>query len=365
MESYSRRKNKKMIKALLWKSSQKLIKAQNKRIVIFGAGNTSELYVKCLKTEHITPFCWFDNDKRKIGNCVIWGGGSKIFSPDKIEKDMFVLISSRNRNMFDSISRQLDGIKIPYMGIDEYVFAKRTDELLSCIQLLEDDKSVEIFSELIRCRIKNLPIPDSVFEGNQYFCLPRFAAFNPKETFVDCGAFCGDTTEQFIFKRFGSFNKIFAFEPDKKNFTALKKRVARLTEEWALEENKIICIQAGIGLKTEQGSIEEKNDAGSRISLTKDITDCANTIMIYALDDYFKNQCISFIKADIESYEIDMLRGAELTIKRDHPKLAIAIYHNASDMYQILLYLHSLNAGYKFAIRHHTPDDYDTILYAY
>ena len=87
--------------------------------------------------------------------------------------------------------------------------------------------------------------------------------------------------------------------------------------------------------------------------------------MVYALDDYFKDKSVTFIKADIESYELDMLIGAEKIIRRDRPKLAIAIYHNASDMYQILLWLHSLGMGYKFAVRHHTPDLYDTILYAY
>ena len=62
---------------------------------------------------------------------------------------------------------------------------------------------------------------------------------------------------------------------------------------------------------------------------------------------------------------MDMLRGAEKVILRDLPKIAVCIYHNASDMYQILNWLADLNLGYKFSIRHHTSNLYDTILYAY
>jgi hypothetical protein len=96
-----------------------------------------------------------------------------------------------------------------------------------------------------------------------------------------------------------------------------------------------------------------------------DKTDGTEEIPLYALDDYFKEQKVSFIKADIESYELDMLRGAESIIKRDKPLLAVCIYHNASDMYTIPLFIKELNNNYKLKIRHHTYSLLDTVLYAY
>jgi hypothetical protein len=88
-------------------------------------------------------------------------------------------------------------------------------------------------------------------------------------------------------------------------------------------------------------------------------------VVIYALDDYFKNQKIHFIKADIESYEFDMLSGAQLIIKRDKPLLAVSIYHNASDIYTLPLYIKELDKKYKIMIRHHTYTVADTVMYAY
>ena len=86
---------------------------------------------------------------------------------------------------------------------------------------------------------------------------------------------------------------------------------------------------------------------------------------VYALDDFFRDKKIGFLKADIESWESDMLLGAISIIKRDKPKMAIAIYHNAADMCYILDWIDKLNLGYKFSIRHHTPTETDTTLYAY
>lgn len=98
-----------------------------------------------------------------------------------------------------------------------------------------------------------------------------------------------------------------------------------------MEENKIVPVFAGVG--------EEDN--------------------VY----YFKNTKVDFLKADIESYEFDMLLGAKNILKRDKPKLAIAIYHNAYDMYNILDWLDNLKLGYKFYIRQHSVRDTEKLLY--
>ena len=184
-----------------------------------------------------------------------------------------------------------------------------------------------------------------------------------KETFVDCGAFVGDSVEKYIFSHEGTFGKIIAFEPDTVNYRAMEYRVERLNREWALAPDKIQLVNAGVGLKSTSGAIENHNGLRSIISERTQAT--GDAIKIYALDDYFATQRIDFLKADIESFELDMLRGAEAIIRRDLPKIAVCIYHNASDMYRILLWLDSLNLNYKFSIRHHGALYSETVLYAY
>ena len=73
----------------------------------------------------------------------------------------------------------------------------------------------------------------------------------------------------------------------------------------------------------------------------------------------------TFLKADIESYEYNMLLGAKNTIKTYMPKMAICIYHNAVDFYSIPLLINLYSKDYKMSVRHYTGSISDTVLYAY
>ncbi len=57
---------------------------------------------------------------------------------------------------------------------------------------------------------------------------------------------------------------------------------------------------------------------------------------------------------DIEGSEILALKGAERTIRRFKPKLAISIYHVFTHYFEAILFLHALNLGYRFHIEHYT-----------
>ena len=252
---------------------------------------------------------------------------------------------------------------VDFLYIDEYVFAKRSNEILKCLELLKDEESVETYSEIIECRLTGRLPSTKFINREQYFALPEFFMVNEKETFVDCGAFVGDSIEKYIFAHDGTFGKIIAFEPDVVNFRAMKARVERFNMEWAFPAKKIQLVNAGVGRKTTVGVIEEHNRLGSIVSEGK--ISAGDSIKIFALDDFFAEQKINFLKADIESFEFDMLQGAEKIIRRDLPKIAVCIYHNASDVYRILLWLNDLNLGYKFSIRHHGASYSETVLYAY
>jgi FkbM family methyltransferase len=73
---------------------------------------------------------------------------------------------------------------------------------------------------------------------------------------------------------------------------------------------------------------------------------------------------VDFIKMDIEGAELFALKGAEKTIKKYHPGLAISIYHSLDDFLDIPEYIQSLKMGYKFFIRHFTIHAEETILFA-
>ena len=85
---------------------------------------------------------------------------------------------------------------------------------------------------------------------------------------------------------------------------------------------------------------------------------------IVRMDDHLRDEPVSFIKMDIEGAEMSALRGAEQLIRRDHPDLAVCVYHSISDLFEIPLYIHSLVPEYRLYLRHHTPVFCETVCYA-
>lgn len=67
---------------------------------------------------------------------------------------------------------------------------------------------------------------------------------------------------------------------------------------------------------------------------------------------------------DIEGAEYKALLGAEKTIKKYKPKLAICIYHKPEDVWEIPMLIHKINPNYRFYVRHYSLTTPETILYA-
>lgn len=55
--------------------------------------------------------------------------------------------------------------------------------------------------------------------------------------------------------------------------------------------------------------------------------------------------------------------GAKNTIQKLKPKIAISVYHKTADLWEIPLKVLEINPDYKFYLRHHSHDVYDTVLY--
>jgi FkbM family methyltransferase len=332
--------------------------------------------------EGIHPVYYIDNSEAKQGTVF---QGVPVISVEKLvslqhtfSKPILVLICSAQISVCNQIQSQLQKCGLTYTMVDAYVFRKNKQLIKDVYDLLEDDFSKDIYIAIIQSRINNTPIPESIVSNEQYFLLPQFLERSEKEVFVDIGAYVGDTVEQYINKKSGIFGKIYAFEPDTLNFSALNYRSLRLKKEWAFSDDKLTLIHAGVGAKTERKLFMTQHvggDAGGGGGISSsarlganfvaDKKENAEEIMIYTIDDYFNNQQVGFIKADIESYELDMLHGAESVIKRDKPLLAISIYHNASDIFTIPLFIKQLCGSYILKIRHHKYKFDDTVLYAY
>ena len=184
------------------------------------------------------------------------------------------------------------------------------------------------------------------------------------DIFVDCGAFVGDTIEEFISQHDGVFHKIIAFEPESRNRLAMEKRVRRLNAEWGFSPEQIAVYPYGLSDVSSVSYVRSHCESGIFSSLVSTPDDKTEEIQTVALDDFLP-EGFTFLKADIESYEYKMLLGAQKTIRKYRPRLAICIYHNAVDFYSVPLLVKELCPDYRLTVRHHNIDVNDTMLYAW
>lgn len=229
---------------------------------------------------------------------------------------------------------------------------KETKEYLNLWQeiydALFDEESRKTFLDVFKYRLT----ADSQYMKNyqvrihdQYF--EDFMNFK-NEIFVDAGGFDGDTSEIFA-QRHPDYRKILFIEPSMKNMVAARKRLA------AFERIDFFPI----GLSNTKARLSFNQDGGSASSV---IDDGSETIDVDKLDQIVIEP-VTFIKMDLEGWEIPALEGAQKRIMLDHPKLAIAVYHNSSDFRVIYTFIKKFNLNYRIYLRHYTQGWSETIMF--
>jgi len=218
---------------------------------------------------------------------------------------------------------------------------------------LADEKSKKTYLAMIYFRQthRKKDYPFLLFENNIYFI--DEIKFQQEEVFIDCGAYNGDTIKRFL-NVCQDYKQIIAFEPEQNNFFILYEKF--------LKNPKITLINAGTSDVKGEASFVGIGIAG-RISTDDEKTE-STKIKTQTIDN-LKLEKVTFIKMDVEGAELNSLKGAEKTIIRDKPKLAISIYHSNEDMIDIAEYIHKIVPEYKLYVRQHIaiPTTAETVLY--
>jgi FkbM family methyltransferase len=168
------------------------------------------------------------------------------------------------------------------------------------------------------------------------------------EVFVDAGGYDGDTTEIFA-ERYPDYRKIIFFEPSALNMAAARKRLG------GLRDIDYRCI----GLSDAAGTLSFDAGLGSASAVQ---TGAGGVVEVDTLD-HAVSKPVSFIKMDLEGWEMKALAGAKQHIAQDRPKLALAVYHQAADFRLTNQYLNSFDHGYKVYLRHYTQGWSETVMF--
>lgn len=332
-------------------------------IALFGAGQFGRASLEYLKKNGYKVVCFIDNSPQKQGATI--DGIAVVAKDDRLARSAGVILITA-KHAVGAISASLN-VKTPKMPFDAWFLMRNFGKYTNLREnVFNDPRSKECLDGVMLTMLTgDETYCTSVMDFNQYFCLPQFVNVGT-DSFVDAGAYVGDTAEKFIFANNGAFKHIYAFEPCGPQMAALKKRKDRLVEEWALNSEDFTIVNAGLGQIDSFANINV--DQGYLLGANLKISDTGasnSDIKVFSLDSYIKDKQVTFIKADIEGMEMEMLRGAANTIKSNKPKMALSVYHKPDDLISISEFVLNIDRNYVLALRHHSPLLMDTTLYCW
>lgn len=338
-------------------------------IFIFGAHKVGANLKKECDKKNIRTIGFFDNDDSKENQKL---HNLKIFKPDSENtKNKFIVVASGRYS--NQIIKQLSQYNCTPINIHkfQYLFNLRhqaessfknfknslhlnKDNVLMAFNRLCDDESKQTFIGLLKLRIElEISYTDSFkCDFNDEYIDSKFISKEDMTSFIDVGAYDGDTLDR-IERKLAPAKIAHLFEPE------IAPYIRGLSKY--KERDSIYIFNFGLSDKMHKVSYESEYTFDSP---NNNQIATSPTIQFLELDKLRIHEP-SFIKIDVEGGELNVLRGAQETIKKYKPKLAVCAYHRASDYWEIIKYVTNLNQYYKVGMRHYSDILDDTTLYFY
>ncbi|MDK2801993.1 MAG: FkbM family methyltransferase [Oscillospiraceae bacterium] len=327
------------------------LKKSDKPIFLYGMGNGASKILNIFKKYEIKCSGIFASDNFVRGH---FFEGFKVLKYSKVVEDFkdFIIVMAfavKTLDMIDmvyNLSKKhiLVSPDVPVAGEGVFnldFYNKNLDEINKAYNLLFDDVSKKVFVDILNFKIsgKISYLLDCQTSREEVF--ENILKLSNTESFIDAGAYNGDTVLEFLKFTSGEYENIIAIEPDQKNFKKLSKTI---------KENGISKITSfNLGIWNKKGSIGFFHESGRSSFLSNS---SISKVDVDTIDNICENNSISFIKYDVEGYEKEAIEGSLNSIKRYKPKLEIAGYHRNEDIFSLPILINSIDKDYKIYLRH-------------
>ena len=364
----------------------------NNKLVLYGAGRFGVFAALVLSARGCAPCCFCD---KNISDGVEPITGLPIISPEKLKSgysDAQIIITAFTQKVIDTIWADLNAAGIDKSRVSQFYSLQdaclQNKELINYIarhgfrfqsittlsSILKDrlqitdeiikvddiyfyydiraPGSFKIIADVFLCYFAGLPhtrenvgIIESICGNHAYLLDDENTPMmiNPNDVVIDAGALYGE----FSLLAAKVFNaEVYAFEPSSSNYEKLLKTIA-------LNDcgDRIHAVMAGLGNCSAQLRFLNNltNSAGSKISNQGDELVSVTTVDGFVAENNLSR--VDFIKADIEGYEREMLKGAVKTLRELAPKLSLCTYHLNDDPVMLRALISKANPAYKFEQR--------------
>ena len=221
-------------------------------------------------------------------------------------------------------------------GLFNNEYAQSNKENLELVySRLADEKSRETFRCIIRYKLSGRL--DYLYQCEVRADEPydTFLKFSDNESYIDLGAYTGDTVSDFV-SRVKGYNSVTAVEPDKKSFRKLTANTESLKNFKAI--NACVSDKSGTETFSMRGGRNSSLGSGAEI----------RSVTV----DEVAEKGATFIKADVEGGESKAIAGAKNTILKYKPKIQLACYHRNEDLFALPEAVYAIRNDYKLYLRH-------------
>lgn len=349
------------------------IKREPAPVVLWGAGELSWYILSYLRSHDIEPMYMCDNNPVKQDTFHL---GLPVYSYEILKKKLTAqggkchFVVSTGPQYKDTILSQLAaaneknsvwylrgyevcGEKISYQYVCQHL--PQFEEAYSS---LSDTCSKKVFINVLNAKLSgDFSLYSQIMSQSEFFD-DGIISLNEHEVFLDVGAYKGKDIVNFVHYTQGKYDRIIALEPDVHS-------LAILQENMKVQGIKEVEVHIkGAWNKHTFLRFYDGREGSSRVSENISGAFPATSIEVDSVDSILNGRRVTYISMDIEGAEYNALLGAEQTIKKWKPKMAVCVYHKREDLFALLLLLKSFIPNYSFYMRHYSDNQTETVLYA-
>jgi len=333
----------------------------DKTVVYWGAGRRLNVFLTefCIASNRLPLPDYICDSTRTIEEESI--GGVPVISFDEVKKmkaaDTIIVMTA---GLLD-LQAQVVKSELYYFpmyhcrAFEVYFYLKEHEQQYEhSLSLLHDEHSREVYQQCLTGVMKGAFWDQSLYEPSAYFDNDVVGPLGNNERMVFAGAFNGKHIDRMLLSN--PAVKVDAFEPS-------SRWSAYLRDKFSANNNVNIHNKILWNQYEDLAFLEDEGNGGLDAHVGTGGGD--STVQGVPIDDYIDGP-VTHIALDVEGSEQHVLKGAELTIARDRPKLTICLYHSMDDFINIPILINEMSKGdYKLHVKQHSCiTAIETVLYA-
>lgn len=330
-------------------SSWEYLRTTELPIFIYGMGDGAEKILRVFDEFGIPTAGFFASDEFVRGH---YFKGHLVHSLSRIESliDDFVIVlafGAGYESLYMRISEMAErhillAPDVPVVGDGLFTYEyclKNSEKIQKVYDLLADERSKQTFADVINFRISGKIdyLHSCTAERSEIW--NDIIRLGKNDIYIDMGAYNGDTVLEFAELTGGSYEHIYAMEPDTRNFRKLGKSTDGM--------ERITAVNAAAWNEDTELTFSDRSGRNSKLTDGSGVK--LKTVRAMRGDSLCDSA--TFIKMDVEGAEKQALEGCAASLEKG-AKLICALYHRTEDIFALPLQVHELNPSLKLYIRH-------------